>query len=223
MLMKAENLGVGYNSREVCSGISFSLEKGDFLIIVGENGAGKSTLMKTLLGFIPKLEGELQINADTLGYLPQQSEIEGDFPALVWDIVLSGNILRIKNRPFYRKEDKERTLKNLERLGISNLKKSCFRELSGGQKQRVLLARALCASEELLMLDEPVAGLDQIVRDDFYSLVRGLHKCGSTVVMVTHNIETLLDDATHVLHLGNEKKFFGKISDYPYTEFWKNN
>ena len=175
-----KNLELGYKDQLVATGINFTVEKGDYLYVIGENGAGKSTLMKTLLRLMKPVSGEITYGDGLLpyeiGYLPQQSLAQKDFPASVWEIVLSGNLSRIGSRVFYRKEDKLRAEENLDRLHIMNLKKKCYRNLSGGQQQRVLLARALCATDKLLLLDEPVSGLDPKVTAEFYGLISDLNK-----------------------------------------------
>ena len=175
-----KNLELGYKDQLVATGINFTVEKGDYLYVIGENGAGKSTLMKTLLRLMKPVSGEITYGDGLLpyeiGYLPQQSLAQKDFPASVWEIVLSGNLSRIGSRVFYRKEDKLRAEENLDRLHIMNLKKKCYRNLSGGQQQRVLLARALCATDKLLLLDEPVSGLDPKVTEEFYGLISDLNK-----------------------------------------------
>ena len=159
-MLDVKNLSIGYEGKPVAEDINFSVKEGDFLCIVGENGAGKSTLVKTLLRLTKPLSGEIVFKEEGIGYLPQQTVVQRDFPASVWEIALSGNISKLGARPFYRAEEKKRAEDNLKRMGIWNLRKECYRNLSGGQQQRVLLARALCASEKLLVLDEPVSGLD---------------------------------------------------------------
>ena len=213
------NLELGYKDQLVATGINFKVEKSDYLYVIGENGAGKSTLMKTLLRLMKPVSGEI-IYGDGLlpyeiGYLPQQSLAQKDFPTSVWEIVLSGNLSRIGSRVFYRKEDKLRAEKNLERLHIMELKKKCYRNLSGGQQQRVLLARALCATDKLLLLDEPVSGLDPKVTAEFYGLISELNKSGVTIIMVSHDLAAIENEAGNVLHIGSKGQlFFGSKKDY---------
>ena len=170
-----KDLTIGYDRQVVLEGINFEVNKGDYLCIVGENGSGKSTLMKTLLGLTPRLSGEIvfgdELRQTELGYLPQQTEVQKDFPASVKEIVLSGCQSRMGLRPFYNKEEKKLAAENMERMGISDFKDRSYRNLSGGQQQRVLLARALCSTRKLLLLDEPVSGLDPKVTQDMYELI----------------------------------------------------
>lgn len=215
--LKCENLKLGYNSKVVAENISFEVNKGDYLCIVGENGSGKSTLMKTLLHLIKPLSGTIEtgdgVSADEIGYLPQQTEVQRDFPASVKEIVLSGCQSRCGRRPFYNKAEKQLALDAMEKMGISNLAKKCYRELSGGQQQRTLLARAFCATQKMLLLDEPVTGLDPIATEEMYSLIKNLNDNGITIIMISHDVDAALKYATHVLHIGKEV-FFGKVGDY---------
>lgn len=218
-----KDLKLGYKDQVVADGINFSVEKGDYLYVIGENGAGKSTLMKTLLRLMKPLSGEIifgdGIKPYEIGYLPQQSLAQRDFPASVYEIVLSGNLSRIGQRFFYRKNEKKRAEENLERLGILDLKKKCYRELSGGQQQRVLLARALCATDKLLLLDEPVSGLDPRVTEEFYDLISELNQNGVTIIMVSHDIYAVENKAGKVLHIGERGQlFFGGKKEYLLSE-----
>ena len=220
-LLKCENLTLGYDGRAVVENLNFEINSGDYLCIVGENGSGKSTLMKTLLNLQSPISGKIEtgdgLHRNEIGYLPQQTVVQRDFPASVWEIVLSGNLSQTGLKPFYSKADKERSMKNLERMGIADLKKRCYRELSGGQQQRVLLARALCATKKLLLLDEPVSGLDPKVTAEMYSLIEGLNKQGITVIMISHDIGAAVKYATHILHIGTEV-FFGTKDEYLFSD-----
>lgn len=214
-----KNLELGYRDQIVANGIDFTVEKGDYLFVIGENGAGKTTLMKTILRLMKPLSGEILygdgIKPYEIGYLPQQSLAQRDFPASVWEIALSGNLSRIGFRFFYSKKEKRRTAENLKKLGIYELRNKCYRHLSGGQQQRVLLARALCATDKLLLLDEPVSGLDPKVTEEFYNLVNELNKTGVTVIMVSHDIYAVENEAGKVLHIGERGQlFFGNKKDY---------
>lgn len=216
-LFSLRDLCLGYDGRQILQGLSFDINEGDYLCIVGENGSGKSTLMRTILGLQPPLHGSIEIGdrlkRNQIGYLPQQTAVQKDFPAAVWEIVLSGFQGRCGLRPFYTKEEKLRAYGNIDRMGIRHLTRNCYRELSGGQQQRVLLARALCAAEKVLLLDEPVSGLDPKVTEEMYNLIRELNRTGITVIMITHDPEAALRYATHILHLG-DKVFFGTKDEY---------
>lgn len=220
-LLTCRDLTLGYDSHIVFSGLNFSVHSGDYLCIIGENGSGKSTLMKTLLNLQPPISGEI-ITGDGLlqneiGYLPQQTIVQRDFPASVWEIVLSGNLAAGGLRPFYSKEEKKRAQENIERVGITDLTKRCYRELSGGQQQRVLLARALCATKKLLLLDEPVSGLDPRVTAEMYALIQSLNAQGITIIMISHDMNAAVKYASHILHIGDEA-FFGTTEAYLASE-----
>ena len=216
-LITAEDLSIGYDSHIVAEGLNFSVSQGDYLCIVGENGSGKSTLMQTLLQLRRPLSGKVlygdELLKNEIGYLPQRTDVQKDFPASVREIVLSGCQGRCSIRPFYNKEEKKLADENMEKMGISDLAKNCFRELSGGQQQRVLLARALCATGKILLLDEPVAGLDPKVTTQMYELIRKLNQEGITMIMISHDIDTALSFADHILYLGKQT-FFGTRDEY---------
>lgn len=216
--MIARNLSVGYEGQEVLANINFEVNKGEYLCIVGENGSGKSTLMRTILGLQPAISGEVMfmdgLKKNEVGYLPQQTMIQRDFPASVEEIVRSGFQGQMGWRPFYSKEQKQKALENMERMHIVNLAKRCYRELSGGQQQRVLLARALCASQQVLLLDEPVSGLDPNVTADMYDLIASLNRQGITIIMISHDIGATIRYATHILHVDNRHTFFGTKEEY---------
>ncbi|MBP5600083.1 MAG: ABC transporter ATP-binding protein [Lachnospiraceae bacterium] len=217
-LIKASNLSVGYRGVAVCDNISFEVEKGDYLCIVGENGSGKSTLVKTILGLIPPVKGKIvkgnELNQNEVGYLPQQSESSAIFPASVEEIVLSGFQGRLSRRFFYSKKEKELADKFIEKMNISNLRKKLFSTLSGGQRQKVLLARAMCACERLLLLDEPVTGLDPLAQKELYREISKVNIEDKTaIVMISHDIENVLEYANKILYIGNEV-FYGKKEDF---------
>ena len=216
-LLKCKNLTLGYDGNAVVSDLNFEINSGDYLCIVGENGSGKSTLMKTLLNLQQPLSGTIEtgdgLKRDEIGYLPQQTVVQKDFPASVWEIVLSGNLSSGGFKPFYSSADKERAKENIKKMGIESLMKRCYRELSGGQQQRVLLARALCATKKLLLLDEPVSGLDPKVTQEMYSLIKELNEQGITVIMISHDISAAVKYASHILHIG-DRIFFGTKDEY---------
>ena len=219
-----KNVSLGYDSRIILSNLNFQINKGDYLCIVGENGSGKSTLMKTLLKLHKPLSGEIKIGDglldDEIGYLPQQTEVQKDFPASVKEIVLSGCQSRMGRRQFYNKEEKNLAKENMKKMGISEFSKRCYRELSGGQQQRVLLARALCATQKMLLLDEPVSGLDPIVTEEMYNLIQSLNKDGITIIMISHDVLAAIKYATHILHIGKEI-FFGTKDEYMNSSVFK--
>ena len=216
-LLTVRDLSLGYDSRVVAEGINFTVNAGDYLCIVGENGSGKSTLMKTLLHLKEPLGGEISVGEglkkDEIGYLPQQTVVQKDFPASVREIVLSGCQGRCGLRPFYNKADRKCCEENMERMGITDLANRCYRELSGGQQQRVLLARALCATQKLLLLDEPVSGLDPKVTREMYELIERLNRDGITIIMISHDIAAAVQYASHILHVGGNV-FFGTKDEY---------
>ena len=216
--LTCQNLTVGYDGRTVLQGLNFEVNPGDYLCIVGENGSGKSTLMKTILGLQAPIGGRILtgdgLRKNEIGYLPQQTQAQKDFPASVREIVLSGCQGRCGSRPFYSKEEKRLAEENIGKMGIGSLTKRCYRELSGGQQQRVLMARALCATRKMLLLDEPVSGLDPRVTAEMYGLIETLNREeGITVMMISHDISAALRYASHILHIG-DAVFFGTKADY---------
>ncbi len=218
-LLECKNVSLAYEGKTIVEGLDFKVEKGDYLCIVGENGSGKTTLMKTLLGLRSASGGEIifgdGLTQRKIGYLPQQSELQRDFPATVREVVLSGFLGSCGLRPFYTSSEKKMAQENMQRLGIAELSGRCYRELSGGQQQRVLLARALCATGQLLLLDEPVAGLDPKVSAEMYALVEDLSKnCKITVIMISHDIHSAVRYSSHILHVGRTPLFFGRTEDY---------
>ena len=219
ILLDCRDASLGYEGKPVWEHLTFQVRSGDYLCIVGENGSGKSTLLKSLLGLLKPLSGEI-VHADTLrggsiGYLPQQTRAQKDFPATVTEVVRSGFISGKGMRFFYTAQEKSQALMNMGKLGVLELKDRCYRELSGGQQQRVLLARALCAAGELLILDEPVTGLDPAAAQDLYRTLEYLNKKeGIAIVMVTHDIQNALQYATAILHAGHGQWFYGTTAEY---------
>ncbi|MDR1318087.1 MAG: ATP-binding cassette domain-containing protein, partial [Treponema sp.] len=206
-VITCQNVSLGYGGHVVIRGLSFSVRRGGYFCVVGENGSGKSTLIKGILGLIGPLEGTIQfgkgIRKNEIGYLSQSAAAKTDFPASVYEIVLSGNLGAMGMRPFYSRREKRQAEENLRRLGIYDLKEHCYRELSGGQQRRALLARALCAGRTMLVLDEPAAGLDPLVTAEFYRLLDEINRdLGITVIMVSHDIEGTKKYASEILNLG---------------------
>ena len=217
-LITCENISLAYENNVVLSDLSFSVHTGDYLCIVGENGSGKSTLIKALLSFKRPLCGSIRfgdgLRQNEIGYLPQQTGAQKDFPASVWEVVQSGCMNQSGFFPFYSAAQRRLARESLEKLDLWDLRRRSYRELSGGQQQRALLARALCATRKLLLLDEPVAGLDPIATHEMYRLIQQLNQQGITVIMVSHDIQSAVQYASHILHLHNRPLFFGKTADY---------
>lgn len=216
-LLSCRDVSLGYEGHTVWEHLTFSVHSGEYLCIVGENGSGKSTLLKSLLGLLPPLKGVIRRSeaAGAVGYLPQQTQAQRDFPATVSEVVLSGFLSARGRRFFYSAAEKSQALMHMGKLGILELKDRCYRELSGGQQQRVLLARALCAARRLLILDEPVTGLDPAAAQELYRTLEYLNKQeGIAIVAVTHDIRSALRYADHILHAGHGTYFFGTAADY---------
>ena len=219
------DLKLGYDGEVVTEGLNFEVNEGDYLCIIGENGAGKSTLMKALMNLIKPMSGEINfgegIKRNEIGYLPQNKEYQRDFPASVSEIVLSGTLSKCGMRPFYGKTEKKIAEENMKRMDVWELRKKCYRDLSGGQQQRVLLARALCAAGRLLLLDEPVTGLDYKVTCEFYGLLSQLNRSGMSIVMVSHDLEEAVGHANKILQISREQVFFGDKDAYLLSDNWK--
>ena len=217
-LITCENLTLAYDTGVVASGVSFTLEEGQYLCIVGENGSGKSTLLKSMLGLHPVNGGTLTVDANLrksgIGYLPQHTPAQRDFPASVREIVRSGCLKRSGICPFWRASDKKLADEAMARMGIDHLAGRCYRELSGGQQQRVLLARAFCATGKLILLDEPIAGLDPMAMTEMYGMIADLNREGVAVVMVSHDVAAAVKYATHILHMSKTTTFFGTTEAY---------
>ena len=212
------DLAIGYEGKTVVQNINLSVKKGDYLCVIGENGAGKSTFMKTLLGLLPPVSGKIEfydgLKKNEIGYLPQQTEVQKDFPASVREIVLSGCQGRCGLRPFYNTQEKKMAEDAMERMQITDLARRCYRELSGGQQQRVLLARALCATQKMLLVDEPVSGLDPKATAQMYELLEELNEIdGITIIMISHDIAAAMKYASHILRVGKHT-FFGTKDEY---------
>lgn len=226
-LIKGRNLSYAYQGKTVLKNVDFSLEEGDFLCILGENGSGKSTLIKGILKMKKHISGEMYYNKNlvknSIGYLPQYTSVQNDFPAKVKEVVLSGMLSKLKFRPFYSSKDKHRMNEIMKSLSIYELRNKSFAEISGGQRQRVLLARAICASNKILVLDEPEANLDPIVRKELYSLVEKINKeMEMAIIMVSHQVGKAVQYADKVLHLDDKGHFFGSKESYMNTDMANN-
>ena len=218
-LIKCEHVDLGYENQDAVINVNMEVCPGDYLCIVGENGSGKSTMIKGLLGLLKPSGGKLtvaeELKTTGIGYLPQQTAAQKDFPASVREVVLSGCLSRRGRRPFYSKTEKDIASANMEKLGITQLANQCYRELSGGQQQRVLIARALCATRELLILDEPITGLDPMAIQDFYSMIRKLNREDKVaIIMVSHDLRNAVEEANKILHLQKQVLFYGPAHDY---------
>ena len=217
-LITCEHVCLGYDGQTVLRGVNFTVSRGDLLCVVGENGSGKSTLIKGLLGLKAPEQGSITLGdglvRNEIGYLPQQTALQRDFPASVDEIVMSGFLGRMGLRPFYNKAEKKEAHELMEKTRITDLADRCYRQLSGGQQQRVLLTRALCATRKILLLDEPVSGLDPVATADMYQIINELNKEDRvTIIMISHDISEVATYASHVLHIG-QKVFFGTKEEY---------
>jgi zinc transport system ATP-binding protein len=222
-LITCEDLSMGYGTNAAFEGLNFHVNAGDYLCVVGANGSGKSTLLKGLLRLLKPFSGSITygdgLAPEDIGYVAQQSPSASDFPASAYEVVLSGNLGKRRILPFYTKRDRTAALKNMERLGVSDLKNRRFGELSGGQQRRVVLARALCSAERLLILDEPVSGLDPDAAGDFYDIAEDLNRnSGMTIVMVSHDVGRSIADASKILHINENRQFFGTRGEYLQTD-----
>ncbi len=218
-ILKVNQLSLGYENQVVINNISFEVNNKDFVLVIGSNGVGKSTLIKGILGIIKPISGEISrdLNSKNIGYMPQETKVDKNFPASVMEIVLSGLINKMGRRPFYNKEDKDKAREALRILKIENLEKKIFSELSGGQRQKVLLARSLCATTNLLILDEPSNNLDQESKVDFYCTLKHLNEGhGITIIMITHDISRDRDAfiGNKVLELRSDGYFYGSTDEY---------
>ena len=221
MILDCRDVSFAYDGKIVISNINFIVNDGDYLCIVGENGSGKSTLLKGILRLKSPEGGKINFgfSRNDVGYLPQQNLHHRDFPASVYEVIMSGSVSKMKL--FHTSEDKRKAIEKMEKVRISELKNKSFKELSGGQMQRTLLARALMSAEKVLVLDEPVSGLDPIASEEMYSLISDLNNRGMSVIMVSHDINQAVKYATHILHLGKQQLFFGTKEDYLSSEIGK--
>ncbi len=211
------NLTIGYEGHPVQTNINLSINSGDYLCIIGKNGSGKSTLIKTILGLLPPISGNIELDKNSkntdIGYLPQQTQIQKDFPASAWEVVLSGCLNKHGLRPFYNSAEKNLAAEMMKKIGITELKKKTYSKLSGGQQQKVLLSRALCATNKILLLDEPTAGLDPKSTGELYDLIKLLNDEGITIIMITHDVDNAIKDSDYVLEI-DETAIFMKTSEY---------
>lgn len=224
-LIACVDAGLGYENKAIIEHFSVRVHRGDYICVVGENGSGKSTLIKTILGLIKPVNGKVELQDclknGVIGYLPQQTQIQRHFPASVMEVVLSGFLNQRQKRPFYRMAEKREAQRNLERLGIGDLRNQCYGELSGGQQQRVLLARALCAADQILVLDEPMTGLDPAAAASLYENLNTLHEEGMAIVMVTHDLRNAVSQADYILHMNEGDYFYGTVAEYLASEYAK--
>jgi zinc transport system ATP-binding protein len=216
-MITVNNLSVKYDSGYAIKDVSFSIESGDYLCIVGENGSGKTTLMKSMLKLIKPSGGSVDmsgIKQNEIGFIPQQTIVQKDFPSSVYEVVLSGFQSKTDLLPFYSRKQKKLAIENIARMGAEAFIRKSYRDLSGGQQQRVLLARALCATDKIMFLDEPAAGLDPLMSADLYSILLALNKQGITIVMISHDITSAVKYGNKILHMYVSPLFFGATADY---------
>lgn len=217
-LIRLEDAVISYEGSVAVSGASFAVEKGDYLVILGENGSGKSSIMKAMLGLVRLKSGKIEygegLRQNMIGYLPQISRIQRDFPASVEEVVISGMVSRMTNPFFMGRAQKERARDQMELMGVYEYRKKSYRALSGGQQQRVLLARAMCATDSILLLDEPVTGLDPQTTGEMYSIIHMLNRRGVAIVTVSHDMRGALRDARHVLVMDHRVSFYGDREAY---------
>ena len=222
-LIELKKVNIGYGNKVVCKDINFTIEQGQYICVVGENGSGKSTMLKTILGLNKAVSGKITFNEEMckgIGYLPQQTEIQRDFPATVMEVIMSGFLGKMGFRPFYNKAEKEKASVVAKTLEIEDLIKKSFKELSGGQQQRVLLARALCATDNILVMDEPVNALDSKSVRKFYQLIKKLNKeNGLTIIMVSHNLDSVISSASHIIYLKDKMEFAGTKEEFLNSEY----
>ena len=223
-LIVCRDVSLGYEGKSVLTDLDLTIAKGDYLCVVGDNGSGKSTLMRGLLGLIQPQSGTIEhapaLKHGAIGYLPQQTPAQRDFPATVLEVVLSGCLNRQGLHFFYTPAQRSEAMMNLGKLGILELKDACYRDLSGGQKQRTLIARALCATDKLLILDEPITGLDPASTQDFYAVIRHLNRDEKVaVLMVSHDIGNIVTQANKILQLKQTVQFYGTVDEYKKSEF----
>jgi zinc transport system ATP-binding protein len=224
--IECKNAAFGYEGKAAVDQLNFKVEEGNYLCIVGENGSGKSTLMKGILGLISPMEGEIilfdGLKKNQIGYLPQQTDVQKNFPASVYEVVISGRLNRIGTRIFFGKKDRLEAYEKMKMMGIYELRNQSYQELSGGQRQRVLLARALCATQKILLLDEPVTGLDPATTKEMYRCIRELNrKHGIAIIMISHDIEMAVSEASHILQLAETQLFFGTTEEYQQSKIGK--
>ncbi|MFG6393006.1 MAG: ABC transporter ATP-binding protein [Lachnospiraceae bacterium] len=217
-LVSCVKAGLGYDNKAIIENFDFDVYEGDYVCVVGENGSGKSTLIKTILGLIKPVSGQARLHGTlkngAIGYLPQQTQVQKHFPASVMEVVMSGFLNKVKWKPLFGKAEKKKALKNLDRMEVLSLKNKCYGELSGGQQQRVLLARALCAAEKILVLDEPVTGLDPAAAAAMYAILQDLNNEGMAIVMVTHDLKSIVNRAGKILHISEGGYFYGTVDEY---------
>lgn len=224
-LVSCVNAGIGYDNKAILENFNFNVFEGDYVCVVGENGSGKSTLVKTILGLTKPVSGQVKLHETlkngAVGYLPQQTQIQKHFPASVMEVVLSGFLNSMKARPVFKATEKKEALRNLGRMEILNLKRKCYGELSGGQQQRVLLARALCAAEKILVLDEPVTGLDPAAAAALYDILQRLNSEGMAIIMVTHDLKNIANRAGKILHISDGHYFYSSAKEYMDSDYTK--
>lgn len=215
-LINIKNLSINYGDCSIINNLSFDINEGDFLCIVGPNGSGKSTLIKAIIGEVKYSSGSIifspSIKQNAIGYLPQNNKINESFPATVTEIIATGCLNR---HHFMNKEMKQKITQTIKTLHIASIKDKEFSELSGGQRQKVLLARALCATSKLLILDEASNNLDYNSKISFYKMLKKLNETDNlTIVMVTHDLDHNNLLGNKILSLDRDQPFFGSTKEY---------
>lgn len=215
-LIEIKKLYFNYPDKpDTLKNINLKIRQGEFTCIVGENGSGKSTLIKCIVGLNSNYKGEIHIK-EKVGYLPQKTDIQSNFPASIEEVVLSGTISNDIKKIWYSKEDKEKANEVMENLELFDIRKKCFRDLSGGQQQRVLIARALCSTKNVIILDEPTNGLDPTIAKQIYKMLHKLNKDKKiTVIMVSHDIDRAIKFCNRIVEIKNGQiSFDGEPSNY---------
>ncbi len=222
-ILSASHVSINYGAVVAVDDATFGVNEGDYFCIAGSNGSGKSTLLKGIIGLAPIKNGHLHVNLpkEQISYLSQTNRADRDFPATVWEIILSGTQKSGKKIPFYTKDDKQRAEESMIKLGMEKFKNTRIGNLSGGQQQRALLARALCKSPKLLLLDEPFAGLDSAISEELYELYKNLNKNGVTIIMASHDYQAIGNFASRVMLMNNSHVDFVGTNDEWRERLWQ--
>ena len=216
VLLEVENISVSYSNHTALENISFKIEEGEYVCLVGENGSGKSTLVKAIVGLLKPDNGKINLNIslDEVSYLSQTNLKDLNFPATAKEIIMSG-VQKHGKLPFYTKEDKENYKKIIKDLKIEDIQYRRIGDLSGGQKQRVLIARALIRRPKLLILDEPTTGLDYNITKELYKILEEQNKeKNTTIIMATHDLDEIENVKPRIICLARKLKYDGNIEGW---------